>query len=732
MLKQMETEAEEDEEIYDAMARWCETNDKEKTKAIADAQTNLENLAVNIEEMTAFSAKLGTEIKHLEKEVAKNQAALDKATEIRQKQQADFNGEEKDLLGSISALKGAVTVLGKHNGASLLQMPADPLKGIAAGVKKAMDTHPDMGLTLAQAQIMSSFIQQSQDPSSDGSYAPASGQIFGILNQMKETFETNLAATQKDENANQALYDEVKGAKNAEIQAGQTQIDTKTEQRASTDEKNAEAKQNVKDTKANLAADEEFLAMLKETCAKMDAEWEARTKTRTMEMEACSKALAVLSSDEAHDMFTKTFNFMQIQRKTSSLRRARAAEVLRAAAKKSSNPRLSMLANNIKLDAFEKVKKAISDMVSALQTEKADEIKHKDFCVEEFNTNQLATEKKTREKDELDTKIADLEQSIKDLTASLESLKSQIAEMATQMKRAGENREKENKDFQMTVADQRATQKLLNAALEILKGFYAKKNETFKDVTLDQQPAGPPPPPGFKDYSKNKQAGGVQGMIQSIIDDGLDHTLDTTCLLVLAVVLESWWRWWASWLLIKGNILESLVLLGVEAFQDLKCSVQQLLSCTLVCDRHLKVFVFLLTVLTSSFHLSCHLGNLAFQTLEAGREVLNRLVQICDFGVQFVFLSCFFLGCQLIGVELLNAEILVLDFVLLFLLQGPNHVRNCCINLLEGIKLNAAGKHGKMRIFLQDSCCTRSAQALDLAFSLQEIESLCKHGVCLI
>ena len=179
-----------------------------------------------------------------------------------------------------------------------------------------------------------------------------------------------------------------------------------------------------------------------------------------------------------------------------------------------------MLANNIKLDAFEKVKKAISDMVSALQTEKADEIKHKDFCVEEFNTNQLATEKKTREKDDLETKIADLEQTIKTLTDDLENLKAQIKEMAIQMKRAGEDREKENKDFQMTVADQRATQKLLNAALEILKGFYGKKNETFKDVALDQQePAGPPPPAGFKDYSKNKQAGGVQGMIKSIIDD---------------------------------------------------------------------------------------------------------------------------------------------------------------------------------------------------------------------
>merc|ERR1719453_2353422 len=86
------------------------------------------------------------------------------------------------------------------------------------------------------------------------------------------------------------------------------------------------------------------------------------------------------------------------------------------------------------------------------------------------------------------------------------------------MKRAGEDREKENKEFQMTVADQRATQKLLQAALEILKGFYDKKNTTFDKVLL-QVKQNPPPMTGFKDYSKNKQAGGVQGMIQTIIDD---------------------------------------------------------------------------------------------------------------------------------------------------------------------------------------------------------------------
>merc|ERR1719188_2839981 len=118
MLKQLEKEAEEDEEIYDQLACWCETNDKEKTKAIADAEAKIEDLTTKIEELTATSARLNTEIKNLEKAVAENQDSLAKATALREKQLAEFNAEEKDLLESISALKAAITVLAKHHGGS--------------------------------------------------------------------------------------------------------------------------------------------------------------------------------------------------------------------------------------------------------------------------------------------------------------------------------------------------------------------------------------------------------------------------------------------------------------------------------------------------------------------------------------------------------------------------------------------------------------------------------------
>jgi septal ring factor EnvC (AmiA/AmiB activator) len=527
MLKQLEKEAEEDEEIYDKMACWCETNDKEKTKSIADAETRISDLTTKIEELTANSARLSTEIKNLEKEVAANQDALDKATSIREKELAEFNAEEKDLLGSISALKAAITVLSKHHGGSFLQLPRSHVLGIATTLQHEMQKHAsilDGVLTRSERRAASAFIQAPEDyfdaaPTFKQSYAPQSGEIFGILRQMKETFEANLAASQKEEAASQKAYEELKAAKEEQIAAGQSQIDTKTQELADTDEKNAQAKEDIADTRASLAADEEFLMMLKEKCQMTDKEWEERQKTRQQEMEACSKALAILSGDDAHDLFTRTFNPALVQegRVAQSDRRQKASKLLSAVAHKLSSPRLATLAVRVRLDAFTRVKKAIDDMIAQLLVEKADEIKHKDFCVDEFNKNQLETENKEREKQDLIAKIEDLEMNIESLTKAINTLKAEIAEMQVQLKRAGEDREKENKEFQTTVADQRASQKLLQAALGVLQEFYGK--EKAAAMLQKQEPAGPPPPPGFEAYKKSAASGGVMGMIQQIIND---------------------------------------------------------------------------------------------------------------------------------------------------------------------------------------------------------------------
>merc|ERR1719409_246574 len=121
-------------------------------------------------------------------------------------------------------------------------------------------------LTPRQRKAVTAFVQQ-------GENAPASGEIFGILKQMKESFETNLANSQKEEMQSQKDYEDLKAAKEAEIAAGQDLIDTKTVELGTTDEKNAQSEESLADTRETLAADTSFLADLKERCQNMDQEY---------------------------------------------------------------------------------------------------------------------------------------------------------------------------------------------------------------------------------------------------------------------------------------------------------------------------------------------------------------------------------------------------------------------------------------------------------------------------
>jgi len=532
MLVQLEKEAEEDQEIYDNMVCWCTTNDKEKVKAIDDAEAHIEDLTTEIEELTALAARLNTEIANLEEEIAKNTAALEKAKAMREKQLAEFGQMESDTLTSIDQLGGAIAALSKHHpaallsGASLLQTTdrlkkeRDQLRNIAATVQHAMQKNAQLlqgVLTPSQKDEITAFLQG--PTSGAGSYAPASGQIFGILKQMKETFESDLSEAQKNEKQSQLAYEELKAAKEAEIAAAQEQVATKTQELATAEEKKALAEQDKADTMESLSADQKYLVNLKEKCSLTDKEFEERLKTRQLEMQAVSKAMAVLSSDDAKDLFSSTFSFVQKGADVKSKRRADASKMLAMLARKHNNPHLMTLAMKIKLDAFTKVKQAIDDMVAELEKQQADEIKKKDYCVDSFNENEKQTNEFTRQKTDLETLIEDLTMKIEELAKAIKTLKEEVLEMQTQMKKAGEDRDKENKEFQQTVAEQRATQILLTKALDVLKGFY-EKAALVQLRKKGKEPAGPPPPPGFKKgQGQGDAASGVMAMITQIIED---------------------------------------------------------------------------------------------------------------------------------------------------------------------------------------------------------------------
>jgi hypothetical protein len=493
MKVQLEKEQDADEEIYSKMACWCETN------------TTLDN---TIEKMTSLSLTLNEEIKGLEKEIAANQKSLDVATALRAKQLAEFNAEEKEMLQSISALKSAVVVLGKHHDGSAAAFLNNKVILKAFATAKALqDKHMVLlqgTITPSQKRLISSLAQD-QGPTS-AAYKPQSGQIFGILNQMKETFEADLSNSAKEELASAAAYKDLKAAKEEEIAAGTQSLEQKTQQLATTDETNAQAKEDKEDTEASLGADQKFLMDLKERCALSDEAWEKRQKERHVELEAVAKAISILSSDDARDQFSKTYNpsFLQVSAEGASQRK-QAANVL------AKFPKLAALATSVRLDPFTDVKKAIDKMITALEKESAEEVKHKDYCLDGLQENEVDVQKKTHSKVNLETKIAALQQTIKETKTAIQNVVTEIEDLKTQQKRAVEDRAAEKKEFEGVVADQRETQNLLNQALDVLKDVYGD------GVVLVQ--VGQEPPAGFDTYKKSTGSTGVIALLNQIIAD---------------------------------------------------------------------------------------------------------------------------------------------------------------------------------------------------------------------
>jgi len=249
------------------------------------------------------------------------------------------------------------------------------------------------------------------------------------------------------------------------------------------------------------------------------------------EIQAVSATIEILTSDEARDTFNGAYKFMQVEQtsKVVSSRRAMAATVLRNVAKKTGNPEMSVLATSVELDAFTKVKAMIDEMIATLKTQQEDEVKKKDWCDSEFQENTMETMKKEDLKEDQIVKIEDLGTAIKTLTEEIEAAKASIQQMQIDMQRAGEQRIKENKEFQATVADQVATQEILAKALDKLANFYDKlflvqvgrhshrAVQANEDANEHHKKQAPPVPQ--MEYKPSAGGGGVMSMIEKLIYD---------------------------------------------------------------------------------------------------------------------------------------------------------------------------------------------------------------------
>merc|ERR1719281_1035767 len=210
-------------------------------------------------------------------------------------------------------------------------------------LKRHLEQHRAMfaaHFTEQQHSAVMSFVQQ---PVAAKSYSSQSGAIFGILKQMKETFETNLADQTKDESHATEEFGSMKSAKTKEMAAAKDNIDSNKAELAATKQQLSDDKTDLSDTRAALEADTIFLDDLKSKCANMDKAWEERSKMRADEITAVSETIKILDADEAHDTFSKSLGFLQRSAGEAKLR-SRVSTYLLHQSSKLQAPKLAMLA----------------------------------------------------------------------------------------------------------------------------------------------------------------------------------------------------------------------------------------------------------------------------------------------------------------------------------------------------------------------------------------------------
>mmetsp|Transcript_8678 Transcript_8678/g.19343 ORF Transcript_8678/g.19343 Transcript_8678/m.19343 type:complete len:774 (+) Transcript_8678:106-2427(+) len=387
------------------------------------------------------------------------------------------------------------------------------------------------------ASTAAGFLQAGEQ-SPYASYSAQSGQIFGILQQMLDEFQANLEEQRKEEKEAVAAFEQLGGAKSDEVEAGKEKLDEMEMEQSENKKALADAKEDLKMTRATRSSDTEFLRNTKLRCQNLDHEWEQRSKTRSAEATAVSEALAILLEDDNADLLRQTSTAFLQERSSSraqALRSAKAVAVLQQGAASldfatddlleawhgrnkvsvsSPKAQLSTLALAVKLDSFTKVKEMIDKMVADLKAEQAEEAKFKAFCQKELGENAKETQAKTMEKQDAEDEIDRLSSVIEKLEKEIAAAQKQIEETNLGIKKASQTREEENAEYQSVVKDQRAMQAILKKVLDRLKKFYKdKKAGKF------MQMAEPTPALEFTNYTKSQGASPVMSLIAQIIED---------------------------------------------------------------------------------------------------------------------------------------------------------------------------------------------------------------------
>jgi len=160
-----------------------------------------------VEEAEAQLATLKEEVAQHKKDREAAKAAMAEATAVRKKEAAAYEKESSEDTANIAAVEKATAAIEKGMGSAFLQTPT------ASILRKVAEKR--------QEEDVVSFLSGSSD------YAPASGEITGILKTMHDEMTADHKEETAAENAAIKAYEELMSAKTKEVNALTKSIEDK-------------------------------------------------------------------------------------------------------------------------------------------------------------------------------------------------------------------------------------------------------------------------------------------------------------------------------------------------------------------------------------------------------------------------------------------------------------------------------------------------------------------------
>merc|ERR1719316_1730315 len=333
-----------------------------------------------------------------------------------------------------------------------------------------------MEMSSIDRELITSFLTQGEG----ADYAPQSGQITGILKQMTDTMEKDLASITADEKAAIKDFDALMAAKTKEINTLTKEIETKTARVGELGVDLVAQKEDLDDTSKALAEDEQFLKDLEKDCKTKDEEWATRCKIRAEEVLAIADTIKILNDDDALELFKKTLptpSLLQVAA-TGKAVKSRALALLESSrSARNGDFRLNLisLALKGKKVSFDKALKMVDDMVALLKKEQVDDDDKKEYCEKLIDQ----TEDKVKELElsisDLKKAIADAKETIATLAEEIKALEDGIKALDRQVAEATEQRKEEHAESVETLTNDNAAKDLIGIAKNRMNKFYNPK-----------------------------------------------------------------------------------------------------------------------------------------------------------------------------------------------------------------------------------------------------------------